>query len=78
MLLAPKTSSILLKNPERVWEGQEAGGAEGQPGTRDGGEGAKGEDKKWADGGSEVWRRGWGKSAALAEGRPDCTVEVYM
>ena len=28
----------------------EAGGVEGQPGARDGGEGAEGEDIKWADG----------------------------
>ena len=28
----------------------------------------KGKDTKWADGREEVWRRGWGKSAALAEG----------
>ena len=28
--------------------------------------------------GIEVWRRGWGKSAALAEGGPDSTVEVYV
>ena len=26
----------------------------------------------------EVWRRGWGKSAALAEGGADSTVEVYV
>ena len=48
--------------------GDEAGGAEGQLGARDGGEGAEGEVIKWADGGYEVWRRGWGGSAALAEG----------
>ena len=30
--------------------GEEAGGAEGQPETRDGGEGAEKEDIKWADG----------------------------
>ena len=63
-----KTYSIPLKNPERVMGGEEAGGTEGQPGARDGGEGAEEEDIKWADGGKEVWRRGWGKSVALAEG----------
>ena len=31
--------------------GEEAGGAEGQPGARDGGEEAEEEDIKWADGG---------------------------
>ena len=31
-------------NPERVRAGEEAGGVEGQPGARDGGEGALGED----------------------------------
>ena len=36
-----KTSSIPLKNPERVMEGEEAGNAEGQPGARDGGEGQR-------------------------------------
>ena len=46
-----KTSSIPLKNPERARGGEEARGAEGQPGARDGGEGAEGEDIKWADGG---------------------------
>ena len=30
--------------------GEEAGGAEKQPGARDSGEGAEGEDIKWADG----------------------------
>ena len=30
--------------------GEEAGGVEGHPGARDGGEGAEGEDKKWVDG----------------------------
>ena len=29
--------------------GKGAGGIEGQPGARDGGEGAEGEDMKWAD-----------------------------
>ena len=43
-------------------------GIEGQLGARNGGEGAEG-DAKWADGGYEVWRRGRGGSAALAEGR---------
>ena len=45
-----KTSSIPLKNPERV-RGEEAEGVEGQPGVRDGSEVAKGEDTKWAAGG---------------------------
>ena len=31
--------------------GEEAGGVEGQPGARVGGEGAEGEDTEWADGG---------------------------
>ena len=47
-----KTASIPLKNPERVRGGEdEAGGEEGQPGARDGGEGLEGADIKWADGG---------------------------
>ena len=46
-----KTSSISLTNPERVRGGVEAEGAEGQPGARDGGGGAEGEDIEWADGG---------------------------
>ena len=47
-----KTSSVLLKNPERVrWRGEEAGGVEGQPGARDGGEGIEERDMKWANGG---------------------------
>ena len=49
-----KTSSIPLKNPERVTgekDAEGAEGAEGQPGTRDGGEGAEEEDTKRADGG---------------------------
>ena len=46
-----KTSSIPLENPERVRGGEEAGGIEGQPGARDGSEGAEGEDIKWANGG---------------------------
>ena len=45
-----KTSSIPLKNPERVRRGVEAGGAEEQPGARDGDGGAEGEDIEWADG----------------------------
>ena len=28
--------------------------------------------------GDRNWRRGWGGSDALAEGGPDCTVEIYM
>ena len=39
-----KTSSIQLKNPERVRGGMEAEGAQGKPGARDGDEGAEGED----------------------------------
>ena len=46
-----ETSSIPLKNPERVRGGEETEGAEEQPEVRDGGEGAEGEDIKWADGG---------------------------
>ena len=46
-----KTSSIPLQNPERVRGEKEAGDVEGQPGARDGGEGAQGEDTKWAVGG---------------------------
>ena len=45
-----KTSSILLKNLDGVTWGEETGGVEGQPEARDGGEGAEGEDTKWADG----------------------------
>ena len=45
-----KTSSIPLKNPERVRGGVEARGAEEKPGARDGGGGAEGEDIEWADG----------------------------
>ena len=36
-----KTSSIPLKNPKRVSGGEEAGGAEGQPGAKNGGEGQR-------------------------------------
>ena len=46
-----ETSSIPLKNPERVRGGKEAGGVKGRPGTRDGGEGAEEGDLQWADGG---------------------------
>ena len=46
-----KTSSIPVKNLERDSREKEAGGVEGQPGARDGGEGAEREDTKWADGG---------------------------
>ena len=56
----------------------EAGGAEEKPRVRDGGGEAEGVDIEWADGGQEVWRRGWGESAALAEAGLDYTVEVYM
>ena len=49
-----KTSSIPLEYPERVRGGEEAGGVERQPGARDGGEGAEGEDTKWADRGYVV------------------------
>ena len=41
-----KTSSISLKNLERVMGGEEAGGVERQPGAKDGGEGAEGKDTK--------------------------------
>ena len=34
-----------------VGGGEEEGGVEGQPGARDGGEGAEGEYTEWADGG---------------------------
>ena len=40
-----------MKNPEGVMEEEEAGGVEGQPGARGGGEGAEGEDAKWEEGG---------------------------
>ena len=46
-----KTSSILSENPERVKGEEEAGGEEGQPGARDGGEEEEGRDTEWADGG---------------------------
>ena len=46
-----KTSSIRLKNPERIRKGEEAGGIEEQPGAWDSGEKAEGEDTKWAEGG---------------------------
>ena len=66
-----------MKNPERVGRGEDAGGVEGYPGTRDGGEGAEREDIKWAD---EIrglkTRRG--ERAALAEAGLYCAVEVYM
>ena len=45
-----KTSSIPLKNPERVRGGEEVGGVERQPGARDDGEGTEGEDTKWQRG----------------------------
>ena len=64
-----------MKNPERV---SGRGGKEGHLGAGDSGEGEEGGDIKWADGGQEVWSRGWGESVALAVGGPDCIVEVYM
>ena len=48
-----KTSSISLKNLERVWGG-EAEGVKEQPGARGSGEEAEEENTKWADGGREV------------------------
>ena len=45
-----ETSSIPLKNSERVRGGEEAGGVEGWPGARDGGEGAEEGDIEWAEG----------------------------
>ena len=47
----PKTANIPLKNHERVRGGrEEAGDIEGQLGARSGGEGAEGENTKWAEG----------------------------
>ena len=40
-----KTAGIPLKNPEGVRRGEKAGGAEGQPGARDDGEGAEGNNR---------------------------------
>ena len=62
-----ETSSIPLENPERVrgerrQEMQDSQEQETMVNV------AEGEDIKWADGGKEVWREGWGGSAALAEG----------
>ena len=45
------TSSIPLKNLERVRGGEEAVGVEGQPEARGGGGETEVEDTKWADGG---------------------------
>ena len=45
------TSTIPLENPERVRAREEVGSVEGQPGARDGGEGVKGEDTEWSNGG---------------------------
>ena len=46
----------------------EAGGIEGQPGARDGGEGAEGEDIKWGDGEKRFRDEGGARVLALAEG----------
>ena len=50
MLLACRPPAFHWKT-QRESGGEEAGGVEGQPGARDGGEGAEGEDTEWADGG---------------------------
>ena len=78
MLLARRLPAFHWRTLRESGGVEEAGGVEEQPGARDGGEGVEGEDIKWAHGGKEVWRRGWGGSAALTEGAPDCTMEVYM
>ena len=39
-----------IKEPQGSQGGEEAGGEEGQQKSRDGGEGAEGEDTKWAGG----------------------------
>ena len=46
-----KTASISLENPEGVRGGKKAGGIERHLGAKDSGEGAEGEDTKWAEGG---------------------------
>ena len=45
-----ETSTILLKNPERVKGGEEAGGVEKCPGARDGDKGAEEGDIEWGIG----------------------------
>ena len=76
MLRDRRPPAFHLRTP-RESGGEEAGGIEGQPGARDSGEGAEEGDIEWTDGGQEVWRRGWGGSAALADKGLVCTVEVY-
>ena len=50
MLLARKPPAFHWRT-QRESGGAEAGSVEGQPGARDGCEGAEGEDTEWADGG---------------------------
>ena len=73
-----KTSSIPLKNPERVrGGGEEVKGVEGRPRARDGGEGAEGGDIEWAEGDKRFGDKGRARVQHQWRG-PDCTVEVYM
>ena len=51
MLLARRPPAFHRRTLRESGGGEEAGDAEGQPRAMDGGEGAEGEDIKWADGG---------------------------
>ena len=50
-MLLPRRSPAFHWRTLRESGGEEAGGVAGQPGARDGSEGAEGEDTEWADGG---------------------------
>ena len=51
MLLARRPPAFHWRTLRESDGEEEAGGEEGQPGARDGGKGAEGEDTEWADGG---------------------------
>ena len=51
MHLARRPPAFNLRTLKKLVGREEAGGVEGQPGARGGGEGAEEEDIKWADGG---------------------------
>ena len=51
MLLARRPPAFHQRTLRESGGGEEAGGVEGRPGARDGGEGAKEGDIEWAEGG---------------------------
>ena len=51
MLLTGTPPAFHWRTQRETGGREEAGGVEGQPGARDSGEGAEGEDTEWADGG---------------------------